>query len=106
LQYFVEKLKATGHEALILMDANQAKEQAYQQQTHNIKLVTKKGFHMDGTIYVYLQTFMRNCGLINILLQMHDGVVPNTHTRGYMQIDFTLLASGLVGHVLNVGMLN
>jgi hypothetical protein len=24
LQYFVEKLKATGHEALILMDSNQA----------------------------------------------------------------------------------
>jgi hypothetical protein len=36
LQYFVEKLKSTGHEALILMDANQAEEQAYQQQTQNI----------------------------------------------------------------------
>jgi hypothetical protein len=32
------------------MDANQAEEQAYQQQTHNVKLVTKKGFHVDGTI--------------------------------------------------------
>jgi predicted AAA+ superfamily ATPase len=26
LQYFVEKLKATGHEVIILMDANQAEE--------------------------------------------------------------------------------
>jgi hypothetical protein len=58
LQYFLEKLEATGHEALILMDANQAEEQAYQQQTHNIKLVTKKVFHVDGTIEVFLQTFM------------------------------------------------
>jgi hypothetical protein len=35
LQYHVEKLKADGHEVLILMDANQAEEQAYQAQTHN-----------------------------------------------------------------------
>jgi hypothetical protein len=60
LQYFIEKLKATGHEALILMDSNQAEEQAYQQQTHNINLVTKKGFHVHGTIDGYSQTFMRN----------------------------------------------
>jgi hypothetical protein len=32
------------------MDANQVEEQAYQQQTHNIKLVTKKGFPVYGTI--------------------------------------------------------
>jgi hypothetical protein len=58
LQYFVEKIKATGHEELILMDTNQVEEQAYQQQTHNIKFVTKKGFHVDGTIDGSLQTFM------------------------------------------------
>jgi hypothetical protein len=105
LQYFVEKLKATGHEALILMDANQAEEQAYQKQTHNIKLVTKKGFHVDGKIDRFLQTFMRNCGLTNILRQMHEGVMPNTDTRGYLQTDFPLLTSGLVAHVLDVGLL-
>jgi hypothetical protein len=32
LQYHVEKIKADGHEVLILMDANQAEEQ-YQAQT-------------------------------------------------------------------------
>jgi hypothetical protein len=47
LQYVVEKLKAVGHEVLILMDDNQAKEQTYQPQSHNIKIVTKKGFHVD-----------------------------------------------------------
>jgi hypothetical protein len=62
LQYFVEKLKATGHEVLILMDANQADEQTYQQQAHNIKLATRKGFNVDGTINGYLQSFMQNCG--------------------------------------------
>jgi hypothetical protein len=30
LQYFIEKLNATGHEVLILMDANQAEEQTCQ----------------------------------------------------------------------------
>jgi hypothetical protein len=50
LQYFLEKLKAKDHEVLILMDANQAEEQTYQSQAHNTKLVTKKGFHDDGTI--------------------------------------------------------
>jgi hypothetical protein len=58
LKYFVEKLKATGHAALILMESNQSEEHAYQQQTHTIKLVTKKGFHVDGTIDGSLQTFM------------------------------------------------
>jgi hypothetical protein len=67
LQYFVEKLKAKGHKVLILMDANQAKEQTYQPQFHNIKLVTKKGFHVDGTIAGSLQSFMQKCGLINVL---------------------------------------
>jgi hypothetical protein len=106
LQYFVEKLKATGQEALILMDDNQSEEQAYQQQTHNIKLVTKKGLHVDGTIDGSLQTLMRYCGLTNILRQLHEGVVPNTRARGSVQIDFPLLTSGLVDHVLDVGLLN
>jgi hypothetical protein len=37
---------------------------------------------------------------------MHEGVVPNTHARGYVQIDFPLLTSGMAEHVLNVGLLN
>jgi hypothetical protein len=106
LQYFVKKLKATGNEALILMEANQAEAQTYQQQTYNIKLVMKKGFHLDGTIDGSLQTFMQNCGLTNILRQMHEGIVPNTHARGSVQIDSPFLTSGLVENVLDVGLLN
>jgi hypothetical protein len=67
LQYFIEKLKANGHEVLILMDANQAEDQTYQPQAHNIKIDTKKGFHVHGTIDGSLQSFMQNCGLINVL---------------------------------------
>jgi hypothetical protein len=49
---------------------------------------------------------MLNCGLTNILRQMNDGVVPNTHAHGSVQIDFPLLTSGLVERVLDVGLLN
>jgi hypothetical protein len=68
--------------------------------------VTKKGFHVDGTIDGSLQSCMQNCGLVNILRHMHEGVVPNTHARGSVQIDFPLLTSGLAEHVLDVGLLN
>jgi hypothetical protein len=106
LQYFVEKLKAKGQEVLILMDSNQAEEQTYQPQSHNIKCGTKKGFHVDGSIDGSLQSFMQNCGLINVLWQIHEGVVSNTHARGSVQIDFPLISAGLDEHVLDVGLLN
>jgi hypothetical protein len=106
LQYFMEKLKANGHKVLILIDANQAEEQTYQPQPHNIKLVTTKGFHVDGSLDGSLQRFMQNCSLINVLRQMHEGVVPNTHARESVQIDFTLTTSSLAEHVLDVGPIN
>jgi hypothetical protein len=87
------------------MDANQADEQTYQPQAHNIKLVTKKGFHVDGTIDGSLKIFMQNCGSVNILRQMHEGVLPNTHVRGSVQLDFPLITSGLAEHVLDVRLL-
>jgi predicted SpoU family rRNA methylase len=68
--YFVEKLKATGHEVLVLMDANQAEEQTYQPQSHNVTLVTKKGFHVDSAIGVSLQSFMK-CMKALCLTHMH-----------------------------------
>jgi hypothetical protein len=88
------------------MDANQAEEQTYQPQYYKIKLVKKKGFYVDGIIDRYLQSFVQNCCLINILRQIHEGVVPNTHARGSLQIDFPLITSGLAEPVLDVGLLN
>jgi hypothetical protein len=106
LQYHVEKLKSDGHEVLILMDANQEEEQVYQAQTHNEKFVTQKGFHVDGSIDGSLQSFIQNCGLINVLRQMYEGIVPKTHARGSIQIYVPLITAGLDKHVLDVGFLD
>jgi hypothetical protein len=106
LQYHVEKLKKGGHEVLIFMDANKAEEQLYQAPTHNEKFVTQKGFHVDGSIDGSLQSFIQNCGLINILRLMYGGVVPKTHSRGSAQIDFPLITSGLDEHVVDVGLID
>jgi hypothetical protein len=106
LQYYVEKLKTDGHEVLIFTDANQAEEQVYQAPTHNEKFVTKKGFHVDGSIDGSLQSFIQNCRLINVLRRMHEGVVLNTHAKGSTQIDFPLITSGLDEHVADVGLLD
>jgi hypothetical protein len=103
LQYHVEKHKPDGHEVLIFMNANQAEEQVYQAPTHNEKLVTKKGFHVDGSIDGSLQSFIQNCGLVNVLQRMHGGVVPNTHRRGSAQIEFPLITYGLDKQVADVG---
>jgi hypothetical protein len=106
LQYHVEKLKTDGHEVLIFMDANQSEEQVYQTPKHNEKFVAKKGFHVDGSIDGFLQSFIRNCGLNNVFRRMHEGVVPNTHARGSAQIDFPLITSGMYDHVVDVGLLD
>jgi hypothetical protein len=106
IQYHVEKLKEDGHEVLILMDDNQAEEQVYQAQTHHEKFVTKNSFHVDGSIDGSLQSFIENCGLINVLRRIYEGVVPNTHARGYVKIDFPLITAGLEEHVLYVGLLD
>jgi hypothetical protein len=106
LQYHVEKLKTDGNEVIIFIDANQAEEQVYQAPTHNEKFVTQKGFHVDGSIDGSLKSFIQNCGLINVLRRMNEGVVPITHARGSSQIDFPLITSGLSEHVVDVGLLD
>jgi hypothetical protein len=88
------------------MDANQAEEQVHQAPTHNEKFVTKKSFYVDGSIDGSLQSFIQNCGLINVLRRMYEGVVPNTHERGSAQIDFPLITSVIDKHVVDVGLLD
>jgi hypothetical protein len=105
LQYHVEKLKADGHEIVILMDANQAEEQVYQAHTYNEKCVTQKGFHVDGSIDGYIISFIQNCGLINVLRRIYEGVVPNTHARGSVQIYFALITDRIDEHIIDVGLL-
>jgi hypothetical protein len=36
---------------------------------------------------------------------MYEGVFPNTHARGSVQIDFPLITDGIDEHVLDVGLL-
>jgi hypothetical protein len=78
------------------MDTNQAEEKIFQPQTHNIKLVTKKGFHVDGSLDGSLKSFMLNYSLINVLRKMHEGVIQNNHACGSAQIDCPLATFGLV----------
>jgi hypothetical protein len=77
----------------------------YQAQTHNEKFLTHNGFHVDGSIDGSLQSFIQNCGLINVLRRMYEGVILNTPARGSAQLDFPLITAGLNEHVLDVGLL-
>jgi hypothetical protein len=61
---------------------------------------------VDGSIDVSLQSFIQNCGLINVWRRMYEGVIPNTHARGSAQIDFPLITAGLDKHILDVGFLD
>jgi hypothetical protein len=65
-----------------------------------------KGFHVDASIDGSIQSFIQNCGLINVLRLMYEGIIPNTHARGSAQIDFPLIASGLDEHLADVGLLD
>jgi hypothetical protein len=61
---------------------------------------------VDGSIDGSLQSFIQNCGLVNLLRRMYEGVVPSTHARGSVQIDFPLITAGLDEHILDVGFLD
>jgi hypothetical protein len=115
-QYFVDDLTLKGREVLVIIDANQSEEQIYQPQAHtmkleeqiyqpqdhNMKFVTQKGFHVDGYTDGSLSSFMSNGGMINIIRQMHECIVPNTHARRSIQIDFVLGTAVLSEHALDV----
>jgi hypothetical protein len=49
---------------------------------------------------------MINCGLINILRQTHEGVMPITHAPGSIHIYFALATLGLSEHVADIGLLD
>jgi hypothetical protein len=83
---------------------NQDKDQQYCDQGHTVQYVTRKHFHVDGSIDGSLHTFMDNCGLRNVLREFHGGVVPNTHMRGSKQIDFVLATGGLTDSIESIGL--
>jgi hypothetical protein len=92
LQYFVQELQYQDlqHEVIVMIDANQYEDQQYFEQGHTSQYVTSNHFHVDGSIDGSLHTFIVNCGLRNVLRELHGGVVPRTHMHGSKQIDFVL----------------
>jgi hypothetical protein len=95
LEYFFNDLKYANHKVLIFMDANENETHQLQAQTHDVKFVTKRRFRVDGSIDGSLHTFMRNCGLINVIKELNEGTPPNTHNHGSQQIDFVLATARL-----------
>jgi hypothetical protein len=95
LEYFVKDLKDANHEVLIFLDAHENETHQFQAQTHDVKFVTKHGLRVDGSIDGSLHTFMRNCGLHNVIKEPNEGTPPNMHNRGSQQIDFVSAASRL-----------
>jgi hypothetical protein len=95
LEYLVKDLKDANHDVLIFMDANENEAHQFQAQTHDVNFVTKQGFHVDGSIDGLLHTFVRNCGLINVIKELNEGTTPNTHNLGSQQIDFILATARL-----------
>jgi hypothetical protein len=95
LEYLVKDLKYDNHEVLTFMDANENETHQFQAQTHDAKFVTKHGFHVDGSIDGSLHTFMRKCGMLNVIKELNEGTTPNAHNRGSQQIDFILATARL-----------
>jgi hypothetical protein len=96
LEYSVKDLKDSNHEVLIFMDAKENETHQFQAQTHDVKFVYKRGFHVDGSINGSLHTFMRNCGLLNVIKEINEVTTPNTHNRGSQQIDCILASARFV----------
>jgi hypothetical protein len=70
LEYLVKDLKDANHEVLIFMDADENETHQFKAQTHDVNFLTKHGFHVFGSINGLLHTFMRNCGLLNVIKVM------------------------------------
>jgi hypothetical protein len=102
LEYFLQKLKDKVHHVLIFIDANEDEQHQFQEQGHDVQLVTNKGFHVDGRHNGSLGTMMDNYGLINRIKELNDGILPNTHNRGTRQIDFVICTEGLLDFIIRV----
>jgi hypothetical protein len=106
LQYFVQEQQQGGDGFILFLDANQDEHQSYRPQDHDVCFKTKGGFHVDGSIDGSLRTFMANCGLTNVLLDVHSDQFPNTHVRGSKQIDFARVTDEIRPCIKAVGLLD
>jgi hypothetical protein len=96
MEYFVKDLKDANHEVLIFMDADENETHQFQTQTHDVKSVTKHGFHVDVSIDGSLHTFMQNCGLLTVMKELNKGTTTKMHNRGSKKIDFILASAKFI----------
>jgi hypothetical protein len=106
LQYFVQELQQEGDDFILFLDANQDEHQIFQSQEHNECFKTKSGFHVDISIDGSLRTFMFNCGLTNLLTDVHSEHILNTHLRGFKQMDFSLVTDEMRPCIKAIGLLD
>jgi hypothetical protein len=106
MEHFVQELKDKGYHVLILIDYNDYTQHQFQEQGHDVQLVTKNGFHVYGHHNGFLGSMIANCGLINAVKELNDGDIPNTHIRGTRQIYFVLCTEGLLDYIVRVGFLD
>jgi hypothetical protein len=109
LEYFTEDLLADGFEVVVFIDANEPITHSVREQSQPHKYKSNNGFHIDGSINGSIVTYIRNCGLSNILTQSHaesDAEIPNTHLRGSTQINFVLATPGITLFIDAIGLLD
>jgi hypothetical protein len=87
----VQELRDKGHHVMMFIETNEDEFHRFIPQEHNVKLTTKKGFHIDGAIDGSLWNLMANCSMINVVSELNEGEMPNTHNIGSRQIDSRLI---------------
>jgi hypothetical protein len=103
LEYFTEDLKADGFQVVFFIDANEPID------NHDHKYKSENGFHIDGSINGSIATYIKNCGLSNILVECHaesGAEISNTHLRASKQIKFVLATPGIALVIQYIGLLD
>jgi hypothetical protein len=67
LEYFVLDLKRRGDELATVIDADKAEDRNARPQPHSQKFRSTSGFNIDVTLEGSLRTFIKKCGIINVV---------------------------------------
>jgi hypothetical protein len=61
LEYFTEEVKEDDFEVDVFIDANEPIGHIVRAHNHDHKYKSDKGFHIDGSIYGSIATYIQNC---------------------------------------------
>jgi hypothetical protein len=81
LEYLTEELEADGFEVVVFIDANKPIDHRVRVQNHDHKYKSDNGFNIDGLIDGSIATYIKNCGLSNIMAERHaksGAEIPST----------------------------